>query len=245
MKLLLNKSFAKIYPDILTSDLNISQGMIKKEDFNKLKEGIMKTHLGNEFIVKKPDFKDLILSIKRGPQIITMKDSGFIASNLGLMQGFRVLDCGGGSGSATCFFANIVGKKGRVVSVEKNEKFSEIIRQNAKFMDFDNIEVVNKDLNDYSSKKLFDAMNIDLPSPWDYSKKIFELLKSGARLTIYAPNTTQLIKCEEEFSMKGFKIDHVFELILRDWDIKGQVCHPKFEMLGHTGFIMCLRKIEV
>lgn len=245
MKLLLNSEYKKIYQDNLNQDLNINYGMIKKEEYNSINEGLIKTHKGKNFLIKKPDFKDLLFSIKRGPQIITLKDAGFIASHLGLMQGFRVLDCGGGSGSISCFFANIVGKKGHVVSVEKNEKFCEIIKNNAKLFDFENVEVINKDLLDYSSKKLFDAINIDLPNPWDYSDKINSLLKNGSRLTIYAPNTTQLTRSQKEFSVKGFKLDHVFELILREWDVNDLVCHPKFNMLGHTGFIMCFRKIEV
>ena len=62
---------------------------------------------------------------------------------------------------------------------------------------------------------------------------------------VYAPNTTQLTKSEGEFTKKKFKLEHVFELMLREWDVNGQVCHPRFNMLGHTGFIMCFRKIGV
>jgi len=245
MKLLINEDFKKIYPDKITNDLNISEGVIKKEEYNKIKEGLIMTHKGKNFLLKNPDFKDLMFSIKRGPQIITLKDAGFIASQLGLMQGFRVLDCGGGSGAISCFFANIVGSKGEVVSVEKNDKFFEIIKSNADLFGFKNIKVINKDLSDYSSKKLFDAINLDLPNPWDYSSKVNGLLKNGSRLTVYVPNTTQLTHSQLEFSTKGFKLEHVFELMLREWDVNDLVCHPKFDMLGHTGFVMCFRKLEV
>ncbi|MDD4352953.1 MAG: methyltransferase domain-containing protein [Candidatus Nanoarchaeia archaeon] len=245
MKLLINNSYKKIYSDKIDQDLNISEGVIKKEEYNSITDGLIKTHKGKNFLIKNPDFKDLLFSIKRGPQIITLKDAGFIASNLGLMNGFRVLDCGGGSGSISCFFANIVGKKGKVISVEKNEKFCEIIKSNVKLFGFENIEVINKDLSEYSSKKLFDAINIDLPNPWDYSNKISSLLKNGSRLTLYIPNTTQLTHSQQDFCAKGFKLEHVFELILREWDVNDLVCHPKFDMLGHTGFIMCFRKIMV
>ncbi|MFA5333092.1 MAG: methyltransferase domain-containing protein [Candidatus Nanoarchaeia archaeon] len=245
MKLLLNDEYKKIYSDKIDQDLNINYGLIKKEEYNSINEGLIRTHKGKSFLIKKPDFKDLLFSIKRGPQIITLKDAGFIASQLGLMQGFRVLDCGGGSGSISCFFANIVGAKGRIVSVEKNEKFCNIIKNNASLFGFENIEVINKELKEYSSRKLFDAINIDLPNPWDYSDKISSLLKNGSRLTVYVPNTTQLTLSQKEFSTKKFKLDHVFELILREWDVNDLVCHPKFDMLGHTGFIMCFRKIEV
>jgi tRNA (adenine57-N1/adenine58-N1)-methyltransferase catalytic subunit len=245
MKLLLNNEYKKIYKDNIDFDLNISYGIIKKDEYNLINEGLIKTHKGKSFLIKKPDFKDLLFSIKRGPQIITIKDAGFIASHLGLMNGFRVLDCGGGSGSISCFFANIIGKKGKVVSVERNEKFCEIIKKNVKMFGFENVEVINKNLNEYSSKKLFDAINIDLSNPWDYSDIIDRLLKNGSRLTIYVPNTTQLTRAQKEFSVKNFKLDHVFELILREWDVNDLVCHPKFNMLGHTGFIMCFRKIKV
>ncbi len=242
MKLLINNDYKRVYPDKLKDDLNISAGIIKKNDYNKLKDGIIKTHKGKEFILKTADFKDLLMNIKRGPQIITAKDAGFIASQLGLNEKSLALDCGGGSGNATCVFANIAKK---VVSVEKNPEFAKLIAKNAEFMGLKNIEVINKDLNDYSGKYSFDAINLDMPNPWDYCLKVSELLKNAGRLVIYVPNTTQLTKSEEEFSKKRFKLEHVFELILREWDVKGQVCHPKFDMLGHTGFIMCFRKMEI
>ncbi len=242
MKLLINNEYKRIYPDKLKEDLNISAGVINKEEYNKLKEGIIKTHKGKEFILKTADFKDLLMNIKRGPQIITIKDAGFIASQLGLNKSSLIIDCGGGSGSATCIFANIAKK---VVSIEKNPEFAKLIANNAEFMGLKNIEVINKDLNEYKSRYSFDAINLDLPNPWNYCQKVSELLKNAGRLVIYVPNTTQLIKSEEEFIKKKFKLEHVFELMLREWDVRGQVCHPKFDMLGHTGFIMCFRKMEV
>jgi len=245
MKLLINNEYKKLLPDQLEQDLNISEGLIKKEEYNSLKEELIKTHKGKSFLVKKPDFKDLIMNIKRGPQIITLKDACFISSNLGLMKDFRVLDCGGGSGALSCTFANIVGSKGEVVSVERNEKFCELIKSNVELFGFKNVEIVNKDLLDYSTKKKFDAINLDLPDPWNYATKVHELLTNGSRLTVYVPNTTQLTTSQKEFSLKKFKLDYVFELILREWDVKDLVCHPKFEMLGHTGFIMCFRKMEI
>lgn len=243
MKLLINNEFKKIYPNTILQDLNITHGIIKKKDFNSKKE-IISSHTNKKFILKKADFKDLFFNIKRGPQIITYKDACFIAFQLGLMKGFNVLDCGGGSGALTCVFANMVGSKGKVVSVEKNKKFYEIINENAKLFGFKNIKIINSDLNELKIKTRFDAINFDLPNPWDFAKKANELLKNGSRLTVYVPNTTQLSKSKTVFEQNNFMLEHVFELILREWNVNELICRPKFNNLGHTGFIMCFRKLK-
>ena len=168
MKLLINNDYKRIYPDRLEEDLNISAGIIKKNEYNGLKEGIIKTHKGKEFILAVPDFKDLLMNIKRGPQIITLKDAGFIASQLGLNENSVVLDCGGGSGSATCVFANIAKK---VVSVEKNPEFAKMIRKNAEFVGLKNVDVFNADLNDFKGGQ-FDAINLICQTRGIIAKKL-------------------------------------------------------------------------
>ncbi|MDD5499927.1 MAG: methyltransferase domain-containing protein, partial [Candidatus Nanoarchaeia archaeon] len=175
MKLLINNEYRKLLPDKLEKDINISQGIIKKNEYNKIKEGIIKTHKGSKLLIKKPDFKDLFMNIKRGPQIITLKDAGIIASSLGIMKDFMVLDCGGGSGALTCFFANITGSKGKIISIEKKPEFCKIIKKNAELFGFKNVQIINKDLDDYSQRKKFDAMNLDLPNPQDYASKANEI----------------------------------------------------------------------
>lgn len=243
MKLLINKQKKKLYPDSLDSDLNTNEGIIKKADYNR--KNMIETHKGVKFLKIKPNFKDLFKKIKRGPQIITLKDAYSIISELGVMQGYKILDCGGGSGALTACFANAVGRKGLVVSVERNKKFKKIIEANMKRFNFKNVKVENLDLKDYKTKAEFDAVNLDVHNPWDYIVKVEGLMKNGACLSVYVPNTTQLTIMNKEAENSNLVLEHVYEIIKREWDVKNQVCHPKFKILGHTGFIMIYRKVNL
>jgi len=244
MKLLLNKDIKRMYGDKINSDININQGIIKKSDFNSKKE-IITTHKGVKILKINPNFRDLFFKIKRGPQIITLKDAYYIAGELGLSSGSIVLDCGGGSGSITCVFANIVGSKGKVHSIERKKDFAELIKKNVDLFGLKNVKVVNSDIKDLKIKVSFDAINLDLPNPSDALDFIKTNLKNGGMLSVYTPNTTQMTDFVNIAKEHNLILLNACELIKRDWKVDGIICHPKFNMLGHTGFILIFRKLEV
>ena len=100
-------------------DIQTDLGVIKSLDIKKSKSSV-KSHLGNEFKVLEPNFLDLISRIKRGPQIITKKDIGFILTDMGITKKSIVLDAGTGSGYLA-FFLSQHSKK--AISYEKREDF--------------------------------------------------------------------------------------------------------------------------
>ncbi len=238
MKILIGKEREFLIKTKSQNSISTDKGII---DTKGIKEGkVVETHLGEKFLVSKPNFYDLFSRIKRGPQIIRLKDGAYIAFRLGVMQGDKVLDCGGGSGAMTLILANIVGPNGKVVSVEKNDKFCKIIEENSKLMGFKNIKIINSEIKDVKGGP-FDAMNIDLPSPWNHLKKIDELLRPGGMISFYTPNTTQAQRLKKE--IKNYRFEGMYEIIEREWKLNGEICHPKFHMLGHTGFISFYRKL--
>ncbi|VVB74160.1 tRNA (adenine(57)-N(1)/adenine(58)-N(1))-methyltransferase TrmI [Candidatus Tiddalikarchaeum anstoanum] len=245
MKLIINTEWQKIFPDTVSSDIHSTYGVIKKEDINTKKNRIITTHNNNPLIIAEPNFRDLFKSIKRGPQIITLKDASIIASEMGLMQGYRVVDSGGGSGALTCFLANIVGPKGKVYSYEIEKKWCSIIEENVKLFGFANVEIINKDVFLGVSEKDVDAVNLDVPNPWEAVKIVEKILKNSGVLTVYVPNTTQLTIMSEKAKGSTLNLVRVIETIEREWVVNERICHPKFDMLGHTGFIMVFRKIDL
>lgn len=242
MKLLFNDKKKKLYSDKITNSINTSDGIIDKDEFNKTKLGVIKTHKGVEFVVINPNFKDLFENIKRGPQIITLKDAAIIAAEMGLMKGHKVIDAGGGSGALTCYLANIVGSKGMIYSYEREKRFCNIIEKNKELFGFENIEVICKNIALGAKQKKVDAFSLDLPSPWEAISTVEHSLKRGGILTVYVPNATQLTIMEEKTKDTNLIIQKVVEIIQREWKVKGRICHPKFRMLGHTGFLMIYRK---
>ncbi|PIX43761.1 hypothetical protein COZ55_00940 [archaeon CG_4_8_14_3_um_filter_38_5] len=243
MKILIAKERQKIYPDKLEQDINTNERIIRKKDYNSRKE-IITTHKGIKILKINPDFHDLFNNMKRGPQIIRPEDSALIIFLLGVMEGYNVLDCGGGSGAMTCAFANTAGQKGSVVSVEKEKKFAGIVKENTERFGFRNVKIVNSKLEDYKPRIKFDAVNIDLPNPWEAIIFIEKYLKNGKRFTVYVPNTTQLTRMSREAENTELVLESVHELIHREWEVDKRICHPKFKILGHTGFIMLYRKMK-
>lgn len=244
MKLLINEQGKKkIYKDLLKTDINVNEGLIKKIDFNSDKE-IIKTNVNKKFIKINPNFTDLFFNIKRQAQIITLKDAYFIAGELGLKKGFKVLDSGAGSGASASVFANIVGKTGKVVLVEKEKRFADNAQKNLQSFGFKNFKIITKNIESFKTKTIFDAVNLDMATPWKAIQTVNACLKNGGMLTIYVPNTTQAIKMFEETKNSVFKFENMCELIKRNWELKDKICRPKFKMLGHTGFILTFRKLD-
>ena len=83
---------------------------------------------------------------------------------------------------------------------------------------------------------------LDLPEPWHVIKHAEKALKSGKFLIAYLPTSTQV---EEMVNNSGNEFIHekTIELIEREWHVEGKKVRPKSKMIGHTGFLVFLRKI--
>ena len=98
-------------------------GFITEKDIVESEAGdMLKTHLGREFKVIKPNVNDYIELMERKCSIILPKDIGIITAKTGLGSGFKVLDAGTGAGATALHFGNIVGNSGEVVTHMKFEK---------------------------------------------------------------------------------------------------------------------------
>ena len=94
MKLLLSEQKKFLVKDT-SKDFHTRDGTIKSKDFNKSK---VKTNKKVEFSILDPQFIDFYEKIKRGAQIISLKDIGAIITETGINKESKVLDAGSGSG---------------------------------------------------------------------------------------------------------------------------------------------------
>ena len=62
-------------------------------------------HTGAEFVVLKPSFEELLMSVTRATQILYPKDIGYILLKLSVYPGVRVVEAGTGSGAMTMALA--------------------------------------------------------------------------------------------------------------------------------------------
>ena len=232
MKVLLDQEGNKYLLD--KGDLHTHSGVVRG---NKIKNGVVKSDLGKEFIVFEAEFVDKLEKIKRGPAILTKKDIGEIIAHTGIGKESNIVDGGTGCGVLAAFLGRI---SKNVVSYEIRKDFYDIAQKNLKFLDVDVI-LKNKDISKGISEKNLDLITLDMLEPWKVIKHAKKSLKSGGFLACYLTNINQVITLVEK--MEGFYLDKVLETIEREWHVEGLKVRPKNKGLMHTGFLVFARRI--
>ncbi len=218
-------------------DLHTSEGVIKEEDIINAK-GNVTNHLGKEFTIFDASFVDELQKIKRGPAIMLPKDIGAIIANTGIDKDSIVIDSGTGCGVTSAMIARLVRK---VITYEKKEEFYKIAKKNFKKLGITNIELKNKDISEGIDEEEADLITLDLPEPWNVLKHALNVLKSGSFVVSYLPTIIQVKELVER--SRNFYHEKTIEILEREWFIEGKKVRPKNQMLGHTGFLVFLRKI--
>lgn len=232
--------------DEIKKDFQTDVGVLKKADMIKAKFGRkIKTHIGEEFTVIEPTVKDLLARFKRGPQIVTFKDSAVIAAYTGLRNGMKVVDGGAGSGVLACYLGNVVGPTGKVTTYEIREDFAKLAKHNIEICGMEKyVKVKLRDMSKGIDEKNVDLVTIDVPSPWEIVKPALNNLKVGGHMVAYIPTVLQVSDfVAEVIKHKELKYMKTIELIERGWKVEGRVARPMTQMLGHTGFLVFVRKI--
>jgi tRNA (adenine57-N1/adenine58-N1)-methyltransferase len=225
----------------IKSDLQTDLGVVKKEKLKAAKPGdVLKSHLGKKFYVINPAFLDVYESMKRGPQIITLKDAAYIAGVAGVRNGYRIVDAGVGTGALAVFLAMSCAPKGVVYSYEVEDRFIKVAQENTKRAGLSNLKIKKRNVYSGITEKNLDLITLDLSEPWRVNPAG---LKAGGFLVAYVPNINQVQRFVKETRNKGFQVLEVTELIKRNWVVKGQVLRPENMMLGHTGFLVVCRKV--
>jgi tRNA (adenine57-N1/adenine58-N1)-methyltransferase len=220
-------------------DLHTLAGVVKEEDIIKGKEKVF-SHHDKEFLIFDANFTDQMMRIKRGPAVMTKKDIGYVIANTGIDKESVVVDAGAGCGVSAIFFSRVVKK---VVSYEINEEFYKTAQKNIEDLEIKNIELKKKDIYEGIDEKDVDLVFLDLTEPWKVAKHAAEALKSGRFLVCYSPTTPQVEEAIREGEANGFLQEKTIELMEREWHIEGKKVRPKSRMIGHTGFLVFLRKI--
>jgi tRNA (adenine57-N1/adenine58-N1)-methyltransferase len=248
MKLLIGESEEILVDeDKLGQDINTHLGILKKSEIAKARFGRkIKTHLDKEFLVIKPCFIDLFKRIKRGPQVITLKDAALIASYTGVSDGYRVLDAGTGSGALACFLGNLVKPSGVVFTYELRERFIRIARENIKMLGLEKLVKLRKgDVYREIRERDLDLITFDLAEPWRALKNCERALRPGGFLVCFLPTIHQVQLLCKKLKKTKLKVFKVCEILERGWVVKERVVRPKSKMIAHTGFLVFARKVNL
>ena len=226
--------------------ISTNKGNIKIEDIHNTPwGGIVKTHKNYSYRISPVSLVDYVLyGIKRETQIIYPKDASYICFKLNLKNGFKVFECGTGSGALTMFMANSVMEKGKVITYEKRERFLKIAEKNLIRMEL--IDYVDLKLKDLEKEDIderdFDAGFLDTKEPWKLIEKVDNVLKSGAKLGILVPTVNQVQEVLKKLDKTNFFDISVKEILMRNYKTLYERLRPEDIMIGHTGYLIFATK---
>lgn len=235
-KILITKEGKKFYVKDTSKDYHCQFGYVKAEDLKKRK---VVTNTGKEMYVIKPTFKDKFKKIKRGAQIIPLKDIGTIITETGINNKTTVVDAGSGSGALALYIAKHAKK---VYSYDIREDHLKIARKNKQYLGLKNIEFNNHNVYENIPVKS-DVVILDLPEPWEAIKSVEKSLRPGGYVVSYSPTIPQTADFVNNLSER-FIHERTIEIILRNWEIDGRKVRPRSKGIGHSGFISISRKIR-
>lgn len=242
-KILITKQGKKFYVKDSSKDLHTQFGFVKAAELKKAKPGsVLKTNTGKELYVLEPSFVDIYRKIKRGAQIIPLKDIGSIITEMGINPKSKIVDAGAGSGGLSCFLATIAKE---VTTYDIRDDFIKIVEKNKEFLDLKNLKIKKGSVYESIDEKNVDVITLDLPEPWEAVDNAEKALKPGGFIMSYSPTIPQVmdfIKAIKENEKLIFL--KTIEIIERDWDVDGRKVRPATQKIGHSGFLTFVRKVK-
>ena len=207
---------------------------------------------GVEFKIYHPTYKEFVLLMKRGPQIIYPKDIGQIILEADINKNSNVLEIGTGSGALTLFLLNIIGPDGLLISLDVSKKnqtrTQKTIDRYMSTNNFDNkynLDFITTSLIDFKFEEhaeVIDTVVTDVPEPWEFFEN--NSVKEDLKWVSYLPSITQITKINEVLIKNKFENIEVKEVILRDWVVDKKIVRPSNKLFSHTGFIISGRYIK-
>jgi tRNA (adenine57-N1/adenine58-N1)-methyltransferase len=88
-----------------------------------------------------------------------------------------------------------------------------------------------------------DAIILDIPNPWDAVGHAYGSLKPGGYFCAYSPLSSQVEKTVREINKNKFIEVKTIENIQREIIVTENGIRPRFDMLGHTGYMTFARKV--
>lgn len=219
-------------------------GIISQEDIATAEIGDeVKSHLDHSFKIVKPTVNDFIDLMDRRCSILIQKDIGAVLAHTGLGSGDRVVDAGTGAGAIALNFGNVVGDEGKVYSYEIRKDFAEIASKNIENFGIENIEVKNQDIKEGIEEENLDLIFLDLPKPFEIFEDVYDSLKLGGWLVVYAPYIDQAETSYRIAKKLDFYNIEIIETLQRGLEVRPQGVRPQTRMVGHSGYLLFARKL--
>lgn len=235
-------SKARTYAVTDTSkDVQTLLGKVSAKDLQKPSGSIIKTDQNKEFIILDATFIDKHKRLRKFAQTIPLKDIGAIIAETGLNKDSVVVEGGVGSGALASALANVAKK---VVSYEIRDESAKMSETNFKFLDIKNVEIKRKSLYDGIDETDVDVVVLDVPEPHKVVEHAADALAVGGFLVAYCPHISQVAKFLAEVDKRDSLIQQkTVELIERLWAVDELRSRPKNSPIGHSAFLVFVRRI--
>jgi len=203
--------------------------------------GVVETHLGTAFTVRRLRGPDLFAHLERTGAPMMPRDVGLVVGKTGVAAGDRVLDAGTGTGILSAY----MGRMGtEVVTYEIDPDFADVARNNMETAGVaDSVEVrtgdVTDDLDELSG---FDVVTLDTEDAPAVVERTPTLLSRGGSLAVYSPfveNTREVVAAAREVGLDGIE---TLDTIQREMDFDDRGSRPSTGGVGHTGYLTFARR---
>lgn len=223
-------------------------GTVPHDDLIGAEDGTWVTSTGNaRLLLLSPRLADFVIRMKRGAQVVYPKDLGPILVYGDIGPGMTVLEAGTGSGALTMGLARAVGPTGRVVSVEQRDDHAGHARKTVErwFGTIpDHVEMRIGDVAEVVADVRPERIVLDVPEPWHTLEAAVRHQPRGGVLCSYLPTVPQVqTLVESARDSRAFAEIEVKEFLVRDWNVKGRSVRPSHSMVGHTGFLVFMRRV--
>ncbi len=143
-------------------------------------------------------YVDTPLPIGYGQTISAPHMVAIMCELLDLQEGDKVLEVGTGCGYHAAVVAELVGKKGKVISIEYIPELAEVARTNLSALGYDNIVIIVGDgSKGYEPEAPYDKIYVTASAP-EIPKPLIEQLKPGGKMVIPVGDTVQWLLIVEK-----------------------------------------------
>jgi len=223
------------------------RGSLTAESLWGVDEGSrVKFSSGENYLVLRPTYADLIPHLPRAAQVIYPKDTGPLLIWGDVYPGATVIEGGVGAGALTIALLRAVGPSGRLISYEIREDFAAAARRNVAtfFGEAPNWTLKLRDLYEGFDETDADRLFLDLPEPGRAMDVAANALRPGGVIVSYVPTAMQLKDTVEALQYSGdFAEIESFETLMRHWQVKGLSVRPVHRMVAHSAFIIVARRL--
>lgn len=226
------------------NDLHTKDGFLAKDVIANAQLGdSLPTNKGVELSVLPVSFLDKYWKMKRGAQIIPLKDLGFIAAEVGLAPNWIIVDAGAGSGGACCFFGHLC-SQGKIYTYDIRDDYLQLAAENVAFFGLKNVFLQKHNIYEGIPMKEVDFILLDVPEPWQGIEAAHAALKHGGYLVSYSPSIPQVMDFVDKIrATKGFLYLKTCEIAEKEWDVVGRKVRPRSQSIGHSGFLSFVRRL--